>query len=154
VTASRMPLFVGEVNPYREEPEFALYPYPLHSSGARLMRVVCGLPERVYLACHRTNLCTERWSLREARRRADKLLLDEPSRPWDVVVMLGCRVRDAFYYQYPLFSSQECGLYWPVTLISLPHPSGLSRAWDMPGNVDRARDLLRAHCPLLPWGTA
>ncbi len=147
-----VPLLVGELNPVSDHPEDALYCYPPGCSDERLQRLVLGLRQPTYLALHRANLCVGRWSLTAARTKAEQLTLDEPSRPWDVAVMLGRKVADAFGYDRPFFSAQECGLFWPYVLISLSHPSGLCRAWREPGAFTRARDLLREHCPEVSWG--
>lgn len=70
----RRVLLVGEVNPLSTRREYALVPYPDGCSGHRLQSRVLGLPEALYLALWRTNLCVGDWSMKAARARADELL--------------------------------------------------------------------------------
>lgn len=70
--------------------------------------------------------------------------------------MLGRKVASAFRYQGAFFTSEE---RWealtdgpPLWLVSLPHPSGLNRMWNVEGADRRARDLLRSVAPGVPWG--
>ena len=49
----------------------------------------------------------------------------------------------------PFTVGEECAGQF---LVSLPHPSGLCRAWNEPSAVARARDILRRACPDVPWG--
>lgn len=155
----RRVLLVGEMNPYGGSPAFALWDEPADASGARL-RAILGLRSDTYRALHRANLCAGRWELPVARGRASRFMLCEPSRPWEVVVMLGRKVASAFRYRGAFFSAQfprsAPGLQGrpEPTLVSLPHPSGLCRLWHEPSAVQTARSLLRkvAHC--VPWGEA
>jgi uracil-DNA glycosylase len=58
-----------------------------------------------------------------------------------VVVLLGARVAQAFALKFTPFSVvAACN---PAQFVILPHPSGLSRAWNEPGAFDRARGVLR-----------
>ena len=147
---------VGEDNPLSTDPEFALYPSPDGCSGHRLMKIL-GLPEDQYLALHRTNLCSrESFSMKEARRRAE-LLCTDPSAPWRVVVMLGRKVADAFGYEMDFFTHgiEPKTAAWtrPVTLVSLPHPSGRnSPIWNAQAR-QRAREILRELSPEISWGS-
>jgi len=160
------PLLVGEANPYGGSPEFALYPHPRGCAGDRLCRIVLGMePDRYLDAFDRVNLCPERWSIRQARERAAKIV---QARVDPVpVVLLGARVCAAFGLKFQPFSVWErvdhrsalddrvvisarapSELRAPpraggVPYVLLPHPSGRSRLWDAPGSVDRARCLLR-----------
>lgn len=54
--ADRMPVLVGELNPYGADHFFALYCEPPTSSGGRLQRRVMALPRRQYLSFPRYNL--------------------------------------------------------------------------------------------------
>ncbi len=149
-----IPLFVGEVNPISSHPDDALYCNPRNCSGERLQRLILGLHPRTYLALHRTNLCTGTWSMHASRRRAELLCHDDPSRPWDLVVLLGRKVADAFEFDGPFFSTLTVPRWAskPITFYSIPHPSGLSRLWNVPGNVEEARAKLREMCPDVSWG--
>lgn len=140
-------LLVGEDNPYGSYPGFALYPRPERAAGNRL-RQILGLRERTYLAIHRTNLCTGKWSMREARRRSSLLLA--PSVPWLVLVLLGRKVGTAFNFRGGFFSVEERSDFF--RLVSLPHPSGRNRMWNEVGAKERARRLLISEAPVVPWG--
>jgi len=150
-------LLVGELNPYGSNPLFALWDEPADASGNRL-REILGLRSDTYRALHRVNLCAGRWSMRAAREKAGLLTSADPSRPWDVVVMLGRKVASAFGYRGDFFGvvrpREVPGLQGKPepTLVSLPHPSGLCRVWNDPAAVGRARDLVRAVAPWVPWG--
>lgn len=150
-------ILIGEDNPLSAAPEFALYPRPDHCSGHRLMKIL-GMDENAYLALHRTNLCArDAWSMREARRRAN-LMLQDPSAPWRVIVMLGRKVADAFDYEQDFFTHgiEPGTATWrvPITLVSLPHPSGRNLIWTTTGTRERARRLLRDLAPSIAWGQA
>lgn len=125
------PLLVGEVNPYGADPEMALYPLPEEASGGRLARIL-GLSRGEYLRrFDRVNLCSGRWSEREARDAAYALMTS--GRP---KILLGTKVRKAFGYDpFPLFT--RSGDYY-----FLPHPSGRCRIWNRPGAYEKARELL------------
>lgn len=135
-------LFVGELNPYGADPYFALYHLPRAASGNRL-REILGLPDHLYAQLHKANLCTGRWSMRTARNEAASLELRS-----DVVVCLGAKVRTAFNGPPPFESVVRDG----KTVVTLPHPSGLNRAWDAPDARSRARALMRSVAPQIPWG--
>lgn len=147
---------IGEDNPYGDTPEFALYPSPDGCSGHRLMKIL-GLPEDQYLAIHRANLCArDSFSMKEARRRA-QIFCADPSAPWRVIVLLGRKVADAFGYEMDFFTHgiEPTTATWtrPVTLVSLPHPSGRVLLWNKPEARQRAREILRELAPELPWGS-
>lgn len=142
------PLLVGEANPYQSDPRlaqrFALYPDPPRCAGWNLCHRVMGLTEREYLTrFDRVNLCAGKWSMREAREHAARLaFLRPPSTPVAGEVhgrkflLLGAKVCKAFEVSFTPF----------ITLgrfTILPHPSGLSRAWNEPGAYERARSVLR-----------
>lgn len=147
-------LLCGMDNPYGSDPAFALFCYPPNSAGYRLRRIL-GLPQHQYLALHRTNLCTGSWSMRAAKTRVWDLL--SPESPWRVIVMLGREVTTAFEKvalpaPIPAFTSTVC---CPgMTLVSLPHPSGLNRAWNAPTARERAQEILRGVAPEVAWGSA
>ncbi len=137
------PLLVGESNPYGADPRYALYPYPETSAGGRLCFKVLGLTRREYLArFDRVNLCAGKWSLPEARKKALEL-----SESHDVIVFLGAKVCKAFDCKFePFWVSTPFtidGVLSAQRRVMLPHPSGLSRAWNEPGAFERARAVLR-----------
>jgi len=140
------PLLVGEANPYGGDPEFALYPSPPGCAGDRLCRKVMGLDPDDYLErFDRVNLCPTKWSTREARVRASEILAGDHGAP-RAYVLLGSRVKAAFGVGHDPFSHFRSlrELPGPQVFVVLPHPSGLSRAWNAPGAYERARDTLRA----------
>ena len=127
------PLLVGEVNPYGADPAFALYPYPRGASGDRL-REILGLTTAEYLRrFDRANLCSRKWDAAAARGRATDLLGE---RPGGTFVLLGVKVQSAFGVD----RTREPH----ATFITLPHPSGRSRAWNVPGARESARLALQS----------
>jgi len=141
------PLLVGEANPYQSDPRlaqrYALYPDPPRCAGWNLCHTIMQLDEGEYLSrFDRVNLCDGKWSTREAKDRALKIrgaALTHLSQR-QVVVLCGSKVTQAFFFKYDPFSSFPfCGRQYVV----LPHPSGLSRAWNEPGAHERARAVLR-----------
>ena len=82
--------------------------------------------------------------MREARPRAAEL-----SRSHDVIVYFGAKVCKAFdtkfdpFFVSTRFMDMESGVLSPHQRVILPHPSGLSRAWNEPGAFERARAVLR-----------
>ncbi len=139
-------LCVGEMNPYGADPYFALYYLPRTASGNNLRRIL-GLSDEAYMTyCARTNLCRGRWDLSKAREEAARLTLADPV---PVFLLLGVRVRDAFNGPAAFGVSSVCG----KTLVGLPHPSRRCRVWYDEAQIVRARGLLRAHAPGVPWGT-
>jgi hypothetical protein len=145
-------LLLGEDNPYGSEPEFALYCYPVGCSGYRLRRIL-GLPQHQYLGLPRANLCVSgSWSMKDARRRARDLL--SPHVGWDVIVMFGRKVADAFDYTQPFFTHVSVPRTGGQTrLVSLPHPSGRNTVWNDARLIARAREILRELAPEIPWGS-
>lgn len=127
-------VFVGESNPYGDE-GFALYHLPRNASGNRL-REILGLSDVEYSKLAKVNLCTGVWRMPAARRSAAELRTK-----YSVVVCLGGKVRLAFNAPAPFCTETTDGL----TLVSIPHPSGLNRNWDEPGSHERARALLGRH---------
>jgi hypothetical protein len=145
-------LFVGELNPYGADPRFALYHLPRRASGNRL-REHLGLSDVTYEAIEKRNLCTGRWSMKEARENALKLRFD-----FDVIVCFGSKVRVAIsgpQRQAELFKAPgffESARHHSCTYVTLPHPSGLNQLWNVPGARERAREVLRSVAPAIPWG--
>ena len=137
-------VFVGESNPYGDE-GFALYYLPRHASGNRL-REHLGLTDDDYEAIARVNLCPGKWSMPVARERAAKLRAE-----YDVVVCLGAKVRAAFNGPPP-FTIAAMTEFRDKLVVSLPHPSGLNRAWDDPLARTRARALMWGVAPSIRWG--
>jgi hypothetical protein len=136
------PLLVGEANPYGSDPDFALYPSPPGCAGDRLCRLVMKLDPDDYLdRFDRMNICPSKWSAKVARERADVIAssLDHAGR---VIVLLGAKVWSAFgtgtqFVPFRIIDATH------RKYVVLPHPSGLSRAWHVPGAYERARSILR-----------
>ena len=143
-TSPRSVLLVGECNPYGLRPELALYHLPRRASGDRL-REHLGLRDVTYHRLAKLNLCTGRWDAEVARRRAVFLLAGGQH---DVFVLLGAKVRAAFGCP-TVFERQALPT---CVIVSLPHPSGLCRAWDEPGARERAVGLLAQVAPWVSWG--
>lgn len=145
------PLLVGECNPYGANPKYSLFPYPKGSSGERLCFKIMCLTRREYLErFDRVNLCAGKWSIKEARARAEELR----SVPGRTIVLLGAKVATAFGRKFEPFRFDETPDYYspkasplsvPILrrLVILPHPSGLSRTWNEPGAYERARTVLK-----------
>lgn len=130
---------IGEANPYGADPRYALYPEPENASGGRFQRLILRCTKREYLRdFQRRNLCAREWNLDEARIRAHQLRVEEIR--CDPVILLGRKVVSAFRLDF-LEPFQRWSNY-----LALPHPSGLSRAWNEPGAYDRAHKLV---CGLL-----
>lgn len=148
------PLLVGEANPYGGDPYFALYPEPNGCAGHRLCKLIMQLDCAEYLErFDRVNLCDRKWSVREARRKADDVSRDERA-----YVLFGAKVAGTFAWllgrdDFKPFTYHvererhhaccDCTGKDIRTYVILPHPSGLSRAWNEPGAFDRARAVLR-----------
>lgn len=147
-------VLVGELNPYGANPHTALYHLPRNASGNRL-RQHLGLKDATYAGLQKQNLCDLRWSAPAAQGRATLLL----KMRFDVVVCLGAKVSRAMtdaldWWPLDFFKAARDGEKGDVTLVCLPHPSGLNRLWNEPGARDKARELLRRACPNVPWGEA
>lgn len=134
-------LLVGESNPYGDDPDFALYPLPEHASGGRLARIL-GLSRGEYLRRHdRVNLCVGAWSMPAAVERALQVHGERPE--GSGIVLCGVKVAGAFRRaaaypddQFKPMSLAQHGSRWYLTL---PHPSGLCRAWGVAGTTERAK---------------
>lgn len=145
-------VLVGEVNPYAERPDLALYPLPTGAAGHRLMHHL-GLWRRTYVGLERANLCRERWSNAEAKEQARELLRDRAGPT--VFVLCGIRVADAFdapgppyTYSTRVVAAQPGG----HVLARLPHPSGRNLLWNAPDARQNARAMLAELVPEVPWG--
>jgi len=141
--AAHLAVLVGEANPYGGRPGMALFPKPAGSSGDRLCRLVLGVDVRTYVRVfRRVNLCRRTWRLAEAREQAAKVGLEALRAGRMPMVLLGARVAQAFRVPYAPFAE---GVWFAqgeaisVPYVSLPHPSGLCRAWNEPGAYERAR---------------
>lgn len=135
------PLLIGEQNPYQTDPRiaqrFALYPDPPGCAGWRLCKLVMGLEPADYLTrFDRVNLCAGKWSTRTAHTSAIQIQANSDR----TLVLLGAKVSRAFGCTFTPFSH---GYRLGQPCVILPHPSGLSRAWDDPGAFERARAVLR-----------
>jgi hypothetical protein len=139
---------VGELNPYGSRPEFALYHLPRKASGNRL-REHLGLTDVTYRRLDKVNLCDGEWDSCSARARAVTILIEGRH---DVVVMLGAKVRRAFgEVGLAFFESSTPDHLRGRVLVTLPHPSGMCRAWNAPDARDKAVRLLKAVAPQVPW---
>lgn len=150
-------LLVGEDNPFGADPRFALYDQPVNSSGQRLRTRILGLTRHTYFGplISRVNLCGSAWDTTVARQRAASLM---SSGEYHAIVTLGRKVARAFYLSVDFFeveampSVETIDSYEVVKVLSLPHPSGLSRAWNNPSTYVEARLLLADIAPHVPWG--
>jgi uracil-DNA glycosylase len=111
-----------------------------------------GLDYREYLRrFNRVNLCPQKWSIRVARVRAEEIVLT--TRPEEVIVLLGSKVCSAFkeliaigkggQLPGPFDYGDILTIYGIRKMVVLPHPSGLSRAWNNPEAFERARRALK-----------
>lgn len=133
---------VGESNPYGGDGYFALYPSPAGCSGERLCCLILSMRRLDYLHVFcRTNLCEGSWKLRDARIKAQRLR-SEAFTENGKLILLGAKVCKAFGVTYEVFSADERQLV-------LPHPSGLCRAWSVPGTFERAREAVKHFAPHL-----
>jgi hypothetical protein len=149
--SARSVTLVGESNPYGADPHYALYPLPEHASGGRLARAL-GMSALEYLsAFERVNLLQgPKWSIPEARKRAATVLASTPK--GGALVLLGARVAAAFGVPFAPVSLHvaRVGEVARDALV-VPHPSGLSRAWNDPLTAQKVRvavNELRLYCAL------
>lgn len=146
-------MFLGEDNPQSALPEHRLFDHPPRVAGHRLREVILRIPSDLYLACWRGNLCCPSWSEEQAAATAPMVL--DAGAPWRVVVMLGRKVVRVMTKAHGLpemlpFTQHARG---DVTLVSLPHPSGLCREWNNAGSYERAIATMRLAAPAFPWGS-
>ena len=132
-------LFIGESNPYGDDPSFALYDEPEGASGHRL-RTILGLSRDVYLGpqIERVNLCKGKFSLKSARRAATTIAVR--ARDYKAVICLGAKVRNAFGFsdiQFFDLLRLESAIF-----ACLPHPSGRNLIWSDPASTNKARALM------------
>lgn len=147
-------VIVGEDNPYEEDPKMALFHLPRGASGDRL-RVHLGMSDTDYRGIPKMNLCKRSWDPVEAVATAEEILDSH-----DVVVCLGAKVRAAFGVKDCWAREvRAADVTWVLsdpghrcTVVTIPHPSGRSMAWNDPGARARARTLLRHVAPHFPWG--
>ena len=139
------PVFIGELNPYGMNPEYALWPDPRNAAGDRLRRLILGVRRSTYHEYAKYNLCTGKWSMPAARAMAQHLRMKHGD---DVLVLLGRKVVAAFGLEGLEAFSAPRGR----RRVILPHPSGRNRTWNEPGAFLRARATLLSVCPDLPLG--
>ncbi len=175
---------VGEANPYSDRRAFALYPDPPGAAGSNLRRIM-GVPRDRYLRFGRLNLCDGAFSRDEAGRTVDALVSSVATSGIDdlLVILLGVRVADALRVatcvslgrerlrrgerllrddpshrlNFAPLAAWQSTFVGGVTWLSLPHPSGLCRAWGARmwctgGSVERTRAALTTAAPRVPWG--
>lgn len=132
------PLLVGELNPHGGPPERALLPHPTHGAGGRLAKIL-GLMDYQYMrAFDRVNLCSGEWDWTFAKDKAMRLWYGREN---ETFVLLGAKVCRAFGVEFKPFTRTMRFIH---ELVILPHPSGLSRAWNDRRSRYKARRLLRA----------
>lgn len=150
---ARQILLIGELNPYGDTGQYALYCDPPNSAGGRLQRAIFGVPEHVYLAMWRTNLCTGSWANGRAYLRIVEIL-QMTDAPWKIAVLLGRKVAKAaltatkYRFMGPFSIKGES----PV-LVTLPHPSGLCREWNDPSSLIKTRNIMQTIAPAIQWGS-
>lgn len=138
-------LIVGESNPYGADPYYALYPSPDGCTGERLCRLILRLAADEYLdRFDRDNLCDGPWSMKAARVKGEKLWNESVEMKRPAIILLGRKVADAFFKGIrevpgPFSVTTNCT---DTDIVCLPHPSGLCRAWQIPGAFDKAHDLI------------
>ncbi len=146
--ALRPLVFIGENNPYGNDERYALFDEPPGSAGGRFRRLVLAIPRREYFLHDRMNLLQQpRWSVPRAREAAANVMRKHRGR---VLVLLGRKVANAFG-GLETWAIQR-GVSGTV-LVSLPHPSGLCRLWQVDGTYARARALVVEAAPWVELGT-
>jgi hypothetical protein len=134
---SALPLIVGELNPYSESDQFALFPRPRKASGYRLATKIMGLTEMEYLRAYdRANLCHGKFSVRAAHDAAQWHWIHGK---YNRFILLGAKVSKAFGFEFDPFTKKILG---GKVFVMLPHPSGLCRIWNEVDSIDRARLVL------------
>jgi hypothetical protein len=115
----------------------ALFPWPASSSAGRLLKI-SGMPPGVYLGRFaRANLvdpCPDSWSVPAARVAADEMRKRVEDLNLTRVVLLGRRVADAFgidafFVRREVYESPEAARC-AMTIVAIPHPSGLNPAYN------------------------
>lgn len=144
------PLLVGEAPSKNEVTE-----QPLMGRVGRRMADVCGVTYEQYLEMFdRVNLLHVRQDTKEkgfefdhakAASAAHDLFLNGTIKSDRVVLMLGWRVTRAFFSGVEFkdrryFSEHRVGT---IKFYALPHPSGVNRWWNDPGNYTTACAFMR-----------
>lgn len=143
-------ILVGESNPYGSDPRYVLFDLPKHAAGYRLRTLIFGVRHTTYARFHRANLCDGEWNLNAAKEKAQRVLNDLPNA---TVVLCRKKVQQAFNLEH----EREPFVSWVANsdglrFVLIPHPSGRNREWNREGAFERARTLLRAARPDVPWG--
>lgn len=154
------PLLVGEDNPYSLDPNMALYPYPERSAGWRLATEILGLHRATYLEIfERINLCSGKWSARQARLAAQAIARVRAMAPSAVTILCGAKVAAAFglepatadhlvrAYRFGPGEHMLQGGY-----VVLPHPSFRCRLWNDDAVIYQVREGLARLLPGIPFG--
>lgn len=98
--------------------------------------------ERDYLLVFaRRNLLSQpKWSVPAARKAANVLVGE--LRHDDRLLLLGARVAAAWGFRFEVLAEHTVAMPGGpgYRVLLLPHPSGLSRAWNEPGMVERVRE--------------
>lgn len=140
------PLLLGMNNPLSDDPHYDLFPYPEHSTGWRLWKMLPeGTTRAEYMnAFDRVNVLRSReWSALEARSSADKMMPDLDGR---FVIVLGSEVRAALRLDpaEPLSVNMHFRSEVAFAWLAFPHPSGRNAWFNSKQNYQQARDVLRA----------
>lgn len=124
---------VGEDNPFGSNPQFALYPAPEGCAGERLCCDILGMWRKDYLRVfNRVNLCSGKWSIKQARVRAAEL-----RSVGGKFILFGAKVCSAWPTPFNRFEMSSEG-----TVLILPHPSGRNLLWNEAGMIERAREVV------------
>lgn len=136
------PILLGMNNPLSRRPEHALYPEPSGCTGHRifmmLKSVLPEISEEDYLSKfdRRNMLVGEEWKLELARHAAADIW---PLTRGRKIVMLGAQVCRAMGLSngsraVPPLCWQTVATYGGAQWAQVPHPSGLNRWYNQPGN--------------------
>lgn len=135
-------LLVGECPGANTRSVLPLFPYPRNSAGGRLLKLSAMEPAPYLGRLRRTNLFEHhrtKWpALTQTQAHALAMHEELARGPLVRVVLLGTRVAQAFGFDAFWQSSEKDG----VSYTTIPHPSGLSRAYNDPKVRIAARSAL------------
>lgn len=129
--------------------QWALYPYPERSAAGRLKDML-GWTRSEYLSVFaRANLLGEypgpTFPLSRGRLAAEGVAQKLAPRP---LLLMGRGVADSFGFPTRDILTWESYLLGSTLIVAavVPHPSGLNRFYNQPGNRERVRAWLQAQC--------
>lgn len=138
------PLIIGEAPSKNEDPE-----KPIEGRIGKRLAACAGLKYDEFLVFfERVNLLHERqevvgkgfvFELPAAREAAHKL--EETFQPGQIILLLGGRVAEAFAIHDEYFTKHE--VKNEAVVYIMPHPSGVNRWWNDPGNHKRASEFMQ-----------